>query len=236
MLRECTLQDISDGRIYTLNDMVKADTGSCQGCYKCCTGMGNSIVLDPYDIHLLKINMNKSFEELIGSDFIELNMVDGLILPNLKMRKDDKCAFLDDEGRCDIHIYRPGICRIFPMGRVYDGEDFKYFLQKDECIKTNRTKVKVKKWIDVDNVEENQRFISRWHTFIRCAGDKMTELRNSGKGERLNDIVMYVLNEFFVKDFEKSADESEHDILSDNNIYMSLLVNVETAEMNIRNL
>ncbi len=44
MIREVSLKDISDGRTYTENDMVKADTSGCAGCYKCCTGMGSSIM------------------------------------------------------------------------------------------------------------------------------------------------------------------------------------------------
>ena len=50
MLRDVGLEDISDGRLYRENDMVKTDTNSCQGCKKiCCIGMGRTIVLDPYD-------------------------------------------------------------------------------------------------------------------------------------------------------------------------------------------
>lgn len=200
MLRECTLEEISDGRTYGLNDMVKADTGNCQGCHKCCTGMGSSIVLDPYDIWLMKNHLSMSFQELLNAGRIELNMVDGLILPNLKMGMGDKCTFLDSEGRCSMHSSRPGICRIFPLGRVYDETGFKYFLQKNECIKENRAKIKVKKWIDTANIEMNQNFILEWHMFIRDIGNRVIALRDSGKGERINDIAMFVLNDFYVSD------------------------------------
>ncbi len=200
MLRDCTLEDISDGRTYELNDMVKADTGSCKGCNKCCTGMGGSIVLDPYDVWMLKKHLGKGFQELLNEGRIELNMVDGLILPNLKMDSGDRCSFLNEEGRCSIHAVRPGICRIFPLGRIYEKEGFKYFLQKNQCIKENRAKIKVRKWIDTDDIEENQKFIFLWHSFIREIGDKVLNLRDSGKGERINDIAMFVLNDFFVSD------------------------------------
>ena len=44
MLRDVGLEDISDGRLYRENDMVKTDTNSCQGCKKiCCIGMGRTI-------------------------------------------------------------------------------------------------------------------------------------------------------------------------------------------------
>ena len=46
MLRDVGLEDISDGRLYRENDMVKTDTNSCQGCKKiCCIGMGRTIAV-----------------------------------------------------------------------------------------------------------------------------------------------------------------------------------------------
>ncbi len=33
MNRQCALEDISDGRLYTENDMVKVDTGGCKRLY-----------------------------------------------------------------------------------------------------------------------------------------------------------------------------------------------------------
>ena len=57
MLRDVGLEDISDGRLYRENDMVKTDTNSCQGCKKiCCIGMGRTIVLDPSYLILNKNN------------------------------------------------------------------------------------------------------------------------------------------------------------------------------------
>ena len=50
MLREIDLSEISDGKLYTGNDMVKADCRGCAGCSSCCQGMGSSIILDPLDI------------------------------------------------------------------------------------------------------------------------------------------------------------------------------------------
>ena len=49
MKRQVTMEEISDGKLYTSNDLVKADCGDCEGCHACCTGMGSSIVLDPLD-------------------------------------------------------------------------------------------------------------------------------------------------------------------------------------------
>ena len=95
MKRNVSLAEISDGRLYKANDMVKADCGGCNGCSRCCHGMGNSIILDPYDVYRMTTGMGKSMQELLAAS-VELNVVDGVILPNLKMQgTEEACAYLD---------------------------------------------------------------------------------------------------------------------------------------------
>ena len=118
MLREIDLDAVSDGRRYRQNDMVKAGCNDCKGCSDCCRNMGSSIVLDPYDCFELCKNLKESFEKLL-SYAIELQVVDGIILPNLKMTgNEETCTFLNEQGRCSIHSFRPGFCRMFPLGRI----------------------------------------------------------------------------------------------------------------------
>ena len=85
MLRDIDLNEISDGRLYTANDMVKADCMGCQGCASCCQGMGDSIVLDPYDMYRLCMGLKTTPAALLASS-LELGVVDGLILPHLTMK------------------------------------------------------------------------------------------------------------------------------------------------------
>ena len=47
------LEEISDGKRYGLNDMVRAACNDCAGCSSCCEDMGESIILDPLDIYEL---------------------------------------------------------------------------------------------------------------------------------------------------------------------------------------
>lgn len=53
MKRNVTLEEISDGNLYEANDMVKADCQDCKGCSDCCQGMGDTVILDPLDVHRL---------------------------------------------------------------------------------------------------------------------------------------------------------------------------------------
>ena len=128
MEREVSLEDISDGKLYGINDMVRADSGGCEGCSACCRGMGSSIILDPLDMFRLTVNLGMTPEQLLSGP-LEVNMVDGIILPNIRMTgRDEACSFLNGEGRCGIHSYRPGFCRLFPLGRLYENRSFSYFL------------------------------------------------------------------------------------------------------------
>ena len=65
MRREVTLEEISDGRLYEANDMVKADCQDCKGCFDCCTGMGDSVVLDPLDVWRLSQGLHLSADQLL---------------------------------------------------------------------------------------------------------------------------------------------------------------------------
>ena len=91
MKRQVSLEEISDGKLYGPNDMVKADCGGCAGCSSCCHGMGKSVILDPFDIFQLTENLKCSFEQLLEKK-LELNIVDRIILPNLKMDGQEECC------------------------------------------------------------------------------------------------------------------------------------------------
>ena len=175
MLRYDDLNEISDGRLYSENDMVKADTHGCNGCSKCCeSDMGNSIVLDPYDIYNLTKGTGRSFDDLLVAFLVELNVIDNIVLPHIKM--DKGCGFLDENKRCSIHQYRPSICRLFPLGRLYNDKGFDYILQTGECIMENRSKIKVDKWLGIEDLERHTAFINKWHRFLKFERKKIFEI------------------------------------------------------------
>ena len=204
MLRDCDLNEISDGKKYTINDMVKADCDDCKGCSECCHGMGNSIVLDPLDFNRISKHLGMRFEALLENK-IELNIVDGVILPNLKMSvgKEEACVFLNEEKRCSIHPYRPGICRIFPLGRIYEEGSFSYILQVHECPKENKSKVKVSKWIDTPDLKKNQKFISDWHYFLK---DVQEHLIEKADDEYIKKLTMQILQYFYIEPYSDEKD------------------------------
>lgn len=203
MEREVSLEDISDGKLYGINDMVRADSGGCEGCSACCRGMGSSIILDPLDMFRLSGNLGMTPEQLLSGP-LEVNMVDGIILPNIRMTgRDEACSFLNGEGRCGIHSYRPGFCRLFPLGRLYENRSFSYFLQVHECPKDNRSKVKVRKWIDTPDVKLYEKFVNDWHYFLL---DVQEVLYNAEDPDLIRNLNLFVVNRFYLKPYDQDQD------------------------------
>lgn len=203
MLREIDLAEISDGKLYESNDMAKTGCNGCIGCCDCCRGMGNSIILDPYDIWRLTAHLSKSFEELLAG-FLELNVADGIILPNLRIVKEtDQCVFLNKEGRCSIHTARPGLCRLFPLGRYYENHSFKYFLQVHECPKQNKSKIKIKKWLDTENLKQYERYITDWHYYLK---ERQETAMAAEDAETVKKLSMDILRRFYLTPYENDSD------------------------------
>lgn len=204
MKRNVDINEISDGRLYSSGDMVKADCHDCEGCSECCRGMGSSIILDPMDIWRIQKGKGKGFQALLEEGKIELNMADGMILPDLKMDTErEACPFLDSRGRCSIHACRPGLCRLFPLGRYYEENGFKYFIQIHECRKQDRGKIKIKKWLGIPNLKAYENYIMEWHAFLNQCENALETLSE----ENVRILEMYVLRRFYETAY-MAADEN----------------------------
>ena len=204
MKRNVDLKEISDGRLYSSGDMVRADCRDCEGCSECCRGMGGSIILDPMDVWRLQKGIKKGFQALLEEGKIELNMADGMILPNLKMDAErEACPFLDGQGRCSVHDCRPGLCRLFPLGRYYEENGFRYFIQIHECRKQDRGKIKIKKWLGIPNLKAYENYILEWHGFLNQCEDALETLSE----ENVRILELYVLRRFYETAY-MAADEN----------------------------
>ena len=198
------LQEISDGKIYGTNDMAKVACADCAGCHACCEDMGNSIVLDPYDMYRLACGLSKSAEELLSGE-LELQVQESVILPNIRMKERDGgvpvCPFLNEEGRCRIHTFRPGLCRVFPLGRIYEENGVSYFLQKDACKKGTGSKMKVSRWLDTPELKRYHKFLSDWHNLR-----KKLEQTAGGDETTAKQVNLLCLKLFYLKPYEKDVD------------------------------
>ena len=224
MLRELDMNEISDGRRYSASDRIRCDTRGCEGCHECCRVTGDTIILDPYDAALLCMGLECDFDALL-EHCVGLRPVDGLILPYLAKKQDGNCAFLDENGRCAIHPIRPGFCRLFPLGRIYDreSESFSYYLQVHECprieaslTQTGATKasgsdrkdgaaedgILIREWIGMEDMDRYESFIAQWHFLTVDLVKVMTE---HPEEEFVKKLCMATLNLFYRRPYGRNG-------------------------------
>lgn len=208
-----------DGKKYGKNDMAPIGCDDCKGCSSCCHEMGDTVILDPYDLWLFASNMRLeggakvTFEILVSEDGPwELSVQDGLIMPNIKMVDDGRCPFLLQNGRCGIHKIRSGLCRLFPLGRGFeeDGSITYYVLNSEigcEKLKGAGSNVAIRDWLEIENLDAYERYQSQWHALKK----KMSEhLRHADENE-CRELNAQFLDAFYYRgygqDFYSEIDE-----------------------------
>jgi Fe-S-cluster containining protein len=171
-------------------------------------------------MYILTKGTGKTFTDMIERE-IEIRLVDGLILPNLMQhhesdetgersgREDaldllsgDHCPFLSQAGRCSIHPFRPGMCRLYPMGRYYTEGGFRYILQKDECTEREKTSVLLQDWLGIENLARYESYILDWHDFKGQAEESLHILTQKSR----ESVTRYILQIFFVHPYEVKLD------------------------------
>ena len=186
-------------RLYGAQDMVRISSSSCAGCGACCRGMSDTIVPDPYDVWQMGLITGKTFEELMGAG-IDLHVEEGVILPHLMMKKDTGgCYFLGEDGRCTIHAYRPGICRLFPLGRQYDEEKTSYFIVPEGCVKGGLSKVRIDKWLGIPDLPAYESFKAQWHSLVRLLKARIAAEPSEEVRRNVN---LYFVRVFFMAPYE----------------------------------
>ena len=208
--RAILLDDISDGRLYKSGDTVNLDADGCSGCSYCCREMTDTIILDPWDIYMLSLGVGNtgndiSLAPLLAKGFVSLSVFEGLTLPRLSAKTGadfSSCVFLEETGRCRVHAYRPGFCRLFPLGRIYEDEGFHYFLQSRECRKEERKGVRIDKWLGIDNLEKYEDFILKWHEIQ----ENIKEYLKGCDDENAGKINMMLLKLFYLAPYDAGRD------------------------------
>ena len=64
----------------------------------------------------------------------------------------------------------------------------------------NKTKVKLKKWFDTENLAVYEKYINAWHYFTRDI-QQMLETQSEESAKKIN---MYLLNEFYIVPYENN--------------------------------
>jgi Fe-S-cluster containining protein len=87
----------------------------CAACSRCCHH--KKIQLNPYELARLA-----RAQDLDAAAFRERYVTDHVYL---RQKADGACVFLGEQG-CTVHADRPLVCRLYPLGRIVDGEGEKF--------------------------------------------------------------------------------------------------------------
>src|SRR3989344_7972748 len=120
--------------------MMKYDCKNCKRDVHCCIFMTPSqfAFVGLKHAKLIKKKINKDYDQFLDYSPLPKNAVKALKdcdlclegalrysqlddknqLLRLKARKDKRCIFLNDSGKCGIYDVRPNICRIFPFWAI----------------------------------------------------------------------------------------------------------------------
>ena len=88
---------------------------------------------------------------------------------------------------------------MFPLGRYYEEDGFKYFLQVHECPVKNKGKVKVKKWLDIPELKQYEKYIWDWHTFLKTCKKSLDELSE----EQIRILNLLILRTFYKEPYSR---------------------------------
>lgn len=198
MIRDIDENLISPEKLLRANDMARLGCNDCRGCCECCRDRAERITLDKWDMDRLKEGLHMSFDDMLANGLIEITLVNNVLLPVLgKKPGKDECVFLNDEGRCVVHAVRPGICRMFPLARIYhDDGSFSYFLQEGECPRLSGVKIKVSKWLGVGNITKYEQEVRSYH-------DRLNELREKCFLATTREEIVKLQTDFLIYNFRQ---------------------------------
>ena len=204
MEHKVNLNEISDGKLYTKNDLVKLGCDGCHGRASCCRFAEDTITLDPYDMYRLNIGEGLSFELLYSRELIALAPVNGLLLPHLNFSEETgTCPFLETDGLCRIHGNRPGLCRLFPLARYFEEDKLHYILQIHECPNPVTPKVKIKNWLGIPNLEQYETFLASWHALVT---ETQKKIAAATENQTIHTVTTVFLKLFYMTSCGKEED------------------------------
>ena len=203
MQHKVNLEEISDGTLYTNNDMIRIRCDGCDGSASCCRFAEDTITLDPYDIWQFMQGLGLTFEQLYNKQLIALSPVNGLLLPHLNFRADTgSCPFLLESGRCCIHAHRPGLCRLFPLARLITEDAVHYLIQVHECPCIKASKTKIKNWLEIPGIHHYETYLVRWNAIV----DKtIKKLATADGHDSMTAITSAFLRSFFFAPYDPAV-------------------------------
>lgn len=163
----------------------------CTQCGKCCINR-EDILLNPRDMYKIAQYLKVAPHEVLEK-YCETYIGENSRMPIIRLKpagKTKRCPFLKD-SKCEIHVAKPSVCAIYPLGRYtkHDpktdkmdadgGQSVHYILQPFTCGDLSESHT-VREWLKDFDFEMEDRahivwtnFITRTGRLIRAAEEKI---------------------------------------------------------------
>lgn len=190
----------------------------CTECGKCCK-QREDILLTPYDLNRIARYLDIEVGKVI-QDYCVWYVGKSSRLPVVAMDmqgSEQKCPFLE-RRKCKIHVAKPTVCALFPLGRVGTSADdsIRYILQPVDC-GTKEDEHTVREWLAGYGLEESEEWFRAWQKTIlplsqRINGyaDGLSERMISMIGEGLLNVlyVHYNNDQDFLEQFQENVEKA----------------------------
>lgn len=200
---------------------------SCKLTGKCC--IHNQVVLNPLDIFEISRYLNVPSEFLFKKKILTyiINSKDFWMDPVINLLDDNICPFLkyeeDNKYLCDIHKFRPTVCRIFPLNYNYEKNTFKFVeLSQNRCKNCFETDevTSISDFIENSELSHRINFQKDYREFINFLISSDFNLQKI-KGKENLKIKFFKIQKLLYETYPNKY--SEHDELPWTEIYSSIM-------------
>ncbi len=149
------------------------------------------ILLNGYDIMRLQEYLDISLQELLFT-YCELYIGNTSGLPVVRLRTEARCPFLLHK-KCYVQDAKPAVCALFPLGRIYDGEQIRYFLQESRC-GTGMEEHTLQEWLEPLG-SESEKCCILWSSLLKEGVMAMKQIKeeNGDIVEAIQDLMVTLM-------------------------------------------
>lgn len=190
-----------DAERFENNALLPEDTFrfDCDQCAKCCRKRRSPVLITGADAFRIacgthqpiKLALYKHTSWYIG-DQSHIPVV------YLEERFDGSCSFLR-QGRCEIQDFKPAVCALYPLGRMFDYQknQFCYFHSGDQCgIPPDKAKEwTLNQWLDASHIRDQEQDAFAWSQFLVGVVPFTAKLNRE---ELDNDLVLKLLDVLYL--------------------------------------
>lgn len=167
-----------------LDDTFKFD---CKMCGKCCIHR-DDILLNPKDIYNMAKELNLTTDELVEK-YCETYIGQDSRIPIVRLKPRGsvhRCPLLKDR-KCRVHDAKPGICKLYPLGRLLellgktaadiDMDSIQYIFNKPNCKGSEGSGTHtVREWLESFGIPVVDEFFIKWQRIVMDMGSVFREI------------------------------------------------------------